>query len=366
MINLQGITKKYNNRKAVINDLNISFPEGQMTVLVGPSGCGKSTTLKMIAGLEKATAGKISFLGKDKNLQSPTKRSISMVFQDGSLYPQMNVYDNLAYGLKNKNLGAKIIDSRVQRMGKILGLDHSLEKRPGQLSGGQKQRVLMASALVKEPEVILFDEPLSNLDHQLRQEIRYEIKKLHNEQGFTGIYVTHDQTEAMTLADQLVVMKDGVIEQEGTPLEIFYRPSSQFVAGFFGNPKMNFLNCTIGEESNGLFLSFDGDSHRLPLPTPQCEFFKAGKELVMGIRPSHILLPRHKKGLKKWTLSGKVAGLQTFGECSYVEISLGENHIIAEMMDLEVPRENASLSFAFNLNHAHFFDRATQKNILLL
>src|SRR5213595_320710 len=240
-VHLRGVKKSYDNKLEVIHGIDMQIADGEFIVIVGPSGCGKSTLLRMVAGLERITGGEIAIGERVVNELEPKDRDIAMVFQNYALYPHMSVYDNMAYGLRIRSLSKADIDARVKRAAAILELGALLERRPRQLSGGQRQRVAMGRAIVREPAVFLFDEPLSNLDAKLRVQMRFEIQKLHRRLGTTSLYVTHDQVEAMTLAQRMIVMNAGRAEQIGTPMEVYQNPASVFVAGFIGSPAMNFL-----------------------------------------------------------------------------------------------------------------------------
>ena len=259
-LELKKITKVYPNGTKAINETSLNIEHGEFMVFVGPSGCGKSTLLRMIAGLEDITEGEIDLDGKTINKIDPSDRDIAMVFQNYALYPHMNVYKNLAYGLKNRGDSKENIDKKVKEVAELLEIKEFLERKPAQLSGGQRQRVAMGRAIVRNPKVFLFDEPLSNLDAKLRGQVRIEIKKLQQSMNVTSVFVTHDQVEAMTLGDRLAVINEGVIEQIGTPIEVYEEPESKFVAEFIGSPQMNFINGTIKNnnfESKGLKLNID-------------------------------------------------------------------------------------------------------------
>ncbi len=259
-LELKKVTKVYPNGTKAINETSLNIEHGEFMVFVGPSGCGKSTLLRMIAGLEDITEGEIDLDGKTINKIDPSDRDIAMVFQNYALYPHMNVYKNLSYGLKNKGESKEIINKKVNEVAELLEIKEFLQRKPAQLSGGQRQRVAMGRAIVRNPKVFLFDEPLSNLDAKLRGQVRIEIKKLQQSMNVTSVFVTHDQVEAMTLGDRLAVINEGVIEQIGTPIEVYEEPKSQFVAEFIGSPQMNFINGTIKNnnfESKGLKLNID-------------------------------------------------------------------------------------------------------------
>ncbi len=266
----------------VLKGIDLAIADGEMVAVLGPSGCGKSTLLRLVAGLETVTAGEIRIGERRVNELEPKDRDIAMVFQNYALYPHMSVYDNMAYGLKNRRVPKAEIAVRVKRAAEILGLEEFLDRKPRQLSGGQRQRVAMGRAIVREPEVFLFDEPLSNLDAKLRVQMRHEIRQLQARLGTTGIYVTHDQVEAMTLGDRLVVMNEGQIEQVGGPLEVYERPASLFVAGFIGSPPMNSFQAQLGEDRASVLI----DGVRLPLSRPLAA--AAGATVIAGMRPEHL------------------------------------------------------------------------------
>ncbi len=282
-VTVNGVQKVYPNGFKAIHGVDIDIADGEFVVLVGPSGCGKSTLLRMVAGLERVTDGTISIDGKVINDLEPAERDIAMVFQNYALYPHMSVYNNMAYGLKIRGLSKAEIEDRVKKASAILELNEDLLIRsPRQLSGGQRQRVAMGRAIVREPSVFLFDEPLSNLDAKLRVQMRLEIKKLQERLGITSIYVTHDQVEAMTLGHRLMVLNEGRVEQLGTPIELYERPASIFVAGFIGSPAMNFMDAKVGSDSRSIDLP---GGERLPLNGTGAE---AGRPVTLGIRPEHL------------------------------------------------------------------------------
>jgi len=284
-VTLQNLVKAY-GAVQVVHGIDLDVQENEFVVLVGPSGCGKSTTLRMIAGLEEISAGALHIDGRLVNRVAPKDRDVAMVFQNYALYPHLNVAENIAFGLKIRKVPKPEIERAVEEVGQILGLTAYLDRRPADLSGGQRQRVAMGRAIVRRPKVFLFDEPLSNLDAKLRTQMRAEIKRLHQRLGATSIYVTHDQVEAMTLADRIVVMSDGKIEQVGTPMELFLNPNSVFVASFLGAPPMNMLNATIVEGDTGPVAMFDGQKINLaPLDVLQNQI---GKGVTVGIRPEFV------------------------------------------------------------------------------
>src|SRR5271168_3706720 len=286
---LRNIVKMF-DRTPAVQGINLDIPDREFIVLVGPSGCGKSTTLRMIAGLEEATSGEIYIGDQLVNDVPPKDRDIAMVFQNYALYPHMTVFENMSFGLRLKKFPKAEIKSRVEEAARILSITDLLERRPRQLSGGQRQRVAMGRAIVRNPRVFLFDEPLSNLDAKLRVQMRTEIKKVHQTVKTTTVYVTHDQVEAMTLADRVVVMNHGVIEQIGTPQDLYHHPATRFVAGFIGSPAMNFLNCRVLDGTGGGLAVRVTDSITLPIPAARAERYGKfkGREMVLGLRPEHL------------------------------------------------------------------------------
>ncbi|MBV7397134.1 ABC transporter ATP-binding protein [Mameliella sediminis] len=284
-VRLEGIVKAY-GAVQVVHGIDLEVQEKEFVVLVGPSGCGKSTTLRMIAGLEEISDGDLTIDGRHVNRVAPKDRDVAMVFQNYALYPHLNVADNIAFGLRIRKESKDKIASSVEEVGQILGLTPYLERRPADLSGGQRQRVAMGRAIVRRPKVFLFDEPLSNLDAKLRTQMRAEIKRLHKRLGATSIYVTHDQVEAMTLADRIVVMHDGRIEQIGSPMELFLNPANTFVAGFLGSPPMNMVTATVIAGDRGPVAEFDGQRIQLQqLPSLQDA---VGRQVTLGIRPEFV------------------------------------------------------------------------------
>ncbi|MEQ8333186.1 sn-glycerol-3-phosphate import ATP-binding protein UgpC [Nisaea sp.] len=282
-LRLSGVEKTYPNGFQAIHGMDLDVSVGEFIVLVGPSGCGKSTLLRMVAGLETITAGEVEIAGRTVNQLEPADRDIAMVFQNYALYPHMTVRGNMAYGLKNRGMARAEIDRRVREAADILELSALLDRRPNQLSGGQRQRVAMGRAIVREPAVFLFDEPLSNLDAKLRVQMRVEIKRLQRRLGITSLYVTHDQVEAMTMADRLVVMNGGRAEQIGTPIELYERPATTFVATFIGSPSMNQFDATVSGDGSSLALA-SGAAVALPSARPDL----AGRRVILGIRPEDL------------------------------------------------------------------------------
>lgn len=284
-VSLQRLVKAYGSVQ-VVHGIDLEVQEKEFVVLVGPSGCGKSTTLRMIAGLEEISDGDLTIDGRHMNRVAPKDRDVAMVFQNYALYPHLDVAENIAFGLRIRKASKDVIASSVEEVGEILGLTPYLQRRPADLSGGQRQRVAMGRAIVRRPKVFLFDEPLSNLDAKLRTQMRAEIKRLHKRLGVTSIYVTHDQIEAMTLADRIVVMNDGRIEQVGSPMELFLNPVNTFVAGFLGSPPMNMVNARIAMADSGPVAEFGGQ--RLPLADIPDLKNASGKDVILGIRPEFV------------------------------------------------------------------------------
>ena len=321
-ISLQNVSKVFGEAK-VIPSIDLDINDGEFVVFVGPSGCGKSTLLRLIAGLEDVSGGKIVIDGKDVTERAPAERGLAMVFQSYALYPHMSVRNNIAFPLKMAKLDKAVIDRKVEDAARVLNLTDYLERRPSQLSGGQRQRVAIGRAIVREPSAFLFDEPLSNLDAALRVHMRKEIRALHDRLHATSVYVTHDQIEAMTMADHVVVMRDGVIEQQGTPLELYDHPVNRFVAGFIGSPAMNFIPATVSPDGASLQLRFgDGEplqSIRSPAP------LQPGKHLIVGIRPEHIS-PATATGA---ALTLPVSAVETTGSATFLTLGTSTELVIA-------------------------------------
>lgn len=319
---LRNVTKVFGSVQ-VLTDINLEVPERELTVIVGPSGCGKSTLLRIIAGLDDVTKGEIEIAGRVVTDVPPAKRGIAMVFQSYALYPHMTVYDNMAFGLKLAKNNRTEIDQRVREAARLLHIGPLLNRKPKEISGGERQRVAMGRALVRHPQLFLFDEPLSNLDAQLRVDMRREITQLQRDLQATMIYVTHDQEEAMTLADKIVVMRKGRIEQIGSPDDVYDRPRNTFVAGFIGTPPMNFLPAHVLEAgANGVTVTL-GDDHEIVLPVHSCTL-NAGDLVTLGIRPQHLRLGEP----GDLELSGKVTHVERLGAESHLHLELGESRQI--------------------------------------
>ncbi|MCV3738977.1 sn-glycerol-3-phosphate ABC transporter ATP-binding protein UgpC [Rhizobium sp. TRM96647] len=352
-IALRKIRKTYGSL-AVIHNIDIDIESGEFLVLVGPSGCGKSTLLRMVAGLEEISGGMLDIGGKVVNALPPSERDIAMVFQDYALYPHMSVRENMAFGLKMRGTGEKAIDERVSTAADILKITPLLDRRPAQLSGGQRQRVAMGRAIVREPSAFLFDEPLSNLDAALRVEMRLEIAKLHNRMKATTVYVTHDQVEAMTLADRIVVLNAGRIEQIGKPLELYHRPESLFVARFIGSPTMNTLSAQVtGTDGVETRLTVAGRQIALPATTrPQA----ASSGMTLGIRPEDLVRCSPEDA---W-FTGDLAVVERLGSQTYGYVEIGESR----MLTVEFPREaeirvGERIHVRGNATGTHLFDGAS-------
>ena len=361
-VKLKELVKNYGDTK-VVKGIELEINEREFVVLVGPSGCGKSTTLRMIAGLEEVTSGQIFISGQDCTFATPSERGVAMVFQDYALYPHMSVYENMAFGLRLKKQSESEIDARVQKAAKILALTELLDRKPAALSGGQRQRVAMGRAFVKQTGVYLFDEPLSNLDAKLRTKMRLEMKRFHREVNGTIIYVTHDQLEAMTLADRIVVMNAGRIEQVGAPLEIFDCPRTMFVASFIGSPAMNFITGSILREGSELYFVDQEDDVKLKLPAGKFGELKEGLKVVLGLRPSdlYISVDNHHPD---WHMKAQVEFIELLGKNAYITFKHQGLELVGEVMGRDLPELSSVQDITLNLSHAHLFDFETKKNIL--
>jgi sn-glycerol 3-phosphate transport system ATP-binding protein len=338
-VDLKGVRKIYAGNVEAVKGVSIAIPDGELCVLVGPSGCGKSTLLRMIAGLESITQGDVLIDGKVVNTIGPAERDIAMVFQNYALYPHMKVYDNMAYGLRNRGMGKAEIDKRVRETADILELGQLLERRPRELSGGQRQRVAMGRAIVRNPKVFLFDEPLSNLDAKLRGQMRVEIKTLQRSLGVTSVYVTHDQLEAMTLADILVVMNAGIVEQVGKPLDVYEKPASTFVAAFIGAPPMNMMAVNSGEAASG------GTARSAP----------AGA-ITVGFRPEDVVVSREGEGaLGGVSFAATVEGVEPVGAESFLYCDTGGHKIVVRVSGRATAQPGNRITVS--ATKLHFFDK---------
>jgi multiple sugar transport system ATP-binding protein len=351
-LKIRGVEKVFGAVHAV-RGIDLDIAPGEFAVLVGPSGCGKTTLLRAIAGLEDVTAGTIQLDGRDIHDAEPRDRNIAMVFQNYALYPYLTVFDNIAFGLKARRTPRAEIDGQVKRAAGMLGIAALLGRYPRELSGGQRQRVAIGRAIVREAELFLFDEPLSNLDAQLRDEMRSEIKRLHQELGKTMIYVTHDQIEAMTLADRIVLMRDGLIEQQGAPLDLFERPATRFVAGFLGSPQMNFIPCRVAHENGTLALAFEG-GERLPLDRRRRSALMEGRGLVFGVRPEHFGPFEAGAALRlgQALLTVQVELVQPTGARTFVQFPFGGIQVTAELPAHSVERPGTTARLTIDMSRA--------------
>jgi multiple sugar transport system ATP-binding protein len=344
-----------------VRGVDLDIPDGEFTVLVGPSGCGKSTLLRTIAGLEVVDEGVIEIGGEVVNDMRPRDRDVAMVFQDYALYPHMTVFGNISLSLRARRMAKTEIEERVRRVADMLGIIALLGRYPRQLSGGQRQRVAIGRAIVRNPRVFLFDEPLSNLDAQLRDEMRGEIKRLHQEIATTMIYVTHDQVEAMTLADRIVLLRDGVIEQQGAPLNLFEQPATLFVAGFLGSPRMNFLKGRLegGPEGAAVKLGDAGPALALPRHRPVAA---NGAEIILGLRPEHVGRAGAGPAAEGYArIEAAIELVQPTGSRSYATFRLADQPVMAELQAHDVSRPGERMCVDINLRHATLFDPATGK-----
>jgi multiple sugar transport system ATP-binding protein len=358
---MRSLNKKYDEVHAVI-DVNLEIHDQEFVVLVGPSGCGKTTTLRMVAGLESITSGNISIDEKVVNALAPMDRDIAMVFQNYALYPHMSVYDNMAFGLKMRKFDKPEIARRVKEAAEILGIQELLRRKPRQLSGGQRQRVALGRAIVRHPQVFLFDEPLSNLDAKLRVQMRVELKKLHERLGTTAIYVTHDQVEAMTLGDRVVVMRDGRVQQVGDPMELYSSPANRFVAGFLGSPAMNFAGVRIAAQNGGLWAEREGIRIKIPQPIVPRLGDYAGKEVTFGVRPEdmHIAGEGDPSDL---SFDAAVEVVERLGSEILLDVAVGSATMVASVAPTATAKVHEKLRLAVNPERLHFFDNQTEAAI---
>lgn len=364
-VSLKNVTKIYGEDIEAVRNISLGVESKEFLVLVGPSGCGKSTVLRMIAGLEDITKGEIYIGDKLVNDVPAKDRDIAMVFQNYALYPHMNVYNNMAFGLKLRKIPADEIDSRVKEAAAILGIDHLLKRRPKELSGGQKQRVAVGRAIVRKPLVFLFDEPLSNLDAKFRVQMRTEIHKLHNRLKTTMIYVTHDQVEAMTLGDRVAVMRDGIAHQCGRPMNIYDRPVDKFVAGFIGSPPMNFANGMINEKNGRLF--FDEGNFQIGIVDGMRDMLLpyAGKPIIFGIRPEDMYDRLFVTNAQpEDTVSVTVDVVETMGSEVYLYLKTQKHSFVARVGSRSAPEMGKKLDIVFDMTKAHFFDKESEKTII--
>src|SRR6266852_2186025 len=355
---LRDLNKKYDEVHAVKN-VNLEIRDREFVVLVGPSGCGKTTTLRMVAGLEEISSGEISIDGRVVNDLAPMDRDIAMVFQNYALYPHMSVYDNMAFGLRMRKFDKPEIERRVRRSAEILGIQALLERKPRQLSGGQRQRVALGRAIVRNPRVFLFDEPLSNLDAALRVQMRVELKRLHDRLETTAIYVTHDQVEAMTLGDRVVVMKDGVVQQVGEPLALYERPANRFVAGFIGSPAMNFLPVTMVEANGSVWAEAPG--LRVKVAADRADRIRAykGQHLTLGVRPED-LQPATGADSPDRTFDAVVEVVEPLGSEILLDVKAGGASMVARVDPSVRVKVHEPMRLSLAPERMHFFDLKTE------
>ena len=366
-LSLKGINKIYPNGFHAVHDFNLEIERGEFIVFVGPSGCGKSTTLRMIAGLENISNGEFCIDGKRANEIGPREREIAMVFQSYALYPHMSVYDNMAFGLSLQGVDDDVIDRKVQETARILGLTDYLDRKPRALSGGQRQRVAVGRAIIRKVGIFLMDEPLSNLDAKQRVTMRSEITDIHRKVGATTIYVTHDQTEAMTMADRIVCMKDGYIQQVGTPYDLYFKPVNVFVAGFIGSPQMNFINATLEKKDDGVYLVNDNITIKLPEGKGNREELVPyyGKEVIMGIRPENIYdSEAHLAQMADSTVDVDVDNTEMMGAETYLYLVLGGSPLIARVNRRTTAKNGDKIKVAFDAQKIHIFDKDTELAII--
>ncbi len=368
-VTLKNIKKVYDKDVVAVEDFNLEIADKEFVVLVGPSGCGKSTTLRMVAGLEEITEGELYIGDKLVNDVAPKDRDIAMVFQHYALYPHMTVYDNMAFALKLRKYKKDDIDKMVKSAAEILDITDYLDRKPKALSGGQRQRVAIGRAIVREPQVFLMDEPLSNLDAKLRNQMRAEIIKLRHRINTTFIYVTHDQTEAMTLGDRIVIMKDGFIKQVGTPQEVFHHPDNLFVAGFIGSPQMNLFDARLEKEGDTFYVM--AADAKIDLPEEKQQALKASgavaQDIILGVRPEHVSLGSGQTG----SVSGKVSFSEMMGSSIHLHITANGQDVvvikpIVDLSEAEASRfaVNSDISFVLSGSVVHLFNKETELNLL--
>jgi multiple sugar transport system ATP-binding protein len=350
---------KHYDRFQALKQINLSVQKEEFIVFVGPSGCGKTTLLRTISGLETPSVGKITLDGRDITYIHPSKRNVAMVFQNYALFPHLSVFENIAFGLRLHKLSRQEIDQRVQRAARLLHLEPLLSRKPKQLSGGQRQRVAIGRAIVKQPKLFLFDEPLSNLDAKLRVRMRVELLNLHYETRNTAVYVTHDQVEAMTMADRIVILNDGRVEQVGTPVDLYERPANKFVAGFIGSPQMNFIDLTVeAQRDNGLACVAEGLG-KIVLPVQTKETID-GKKVTLGIRPEHVRLAASESSVR---LPAVVNIVENLGSENCLHAEIAENQLlVAKTAGGAAPERNHRLALFLPAEHLYLFD--DQENVI--
>lgn len=368
-LKLQAVTKSWDGKTQVIQPLTLDVADGEFIVMVGPSGCGKSTLLRMVAGLERVTSGDIWIDRQRVTEMEPKDRGIAMVFQNYALYPHMSVEENMAWGLKIRGMGKGHIEERVKEAARILELDGLLKRRPRELSGGQRQRVAMGRAIVRDPAVFLFDEPLSNLDAKLRVQMRTEITKLHQRLQTTFIYVTHDQTEAMTMGTRIVVMKDGFIQQVDTPQNLYDYPANLFVGSFIGSPQMNFFDAKLVKRNDGVWAEFGSNAIKVPDSKVRklVDESYIGKDVIMGIRPENIHDEERFLSVADGNLvETKVDVVELMGSETYLYLKVDgkESNVVARVDPRSASRTGDTVKVAFETNRLHFFDKDSELSIL--
>ena len=369
-LSLKNVKKIYDKNVVAVHDFNLEIADKEFIVLVGPSGCGKSTTLRMIAGLEEISEGDLYIGDRRVNDVEPKDRDIAMVFQNYALYPHMTVYDNMAFALKLRKMPKDEIDRRVRQAAEILDITQYLDRKPKALSGGQRQRVAIGRAIVREPQVFLMDEPLSNLDAKLRNQMRAEIIKLRQRIDTTFIYVTHDQTEAMTLGDRIVIMRDGFIQQIGTPQQVFDHPANVFVAGFIGTPQMNFFDAKLVKEGNGYYVDYAGTRVNLAKSIQEGLAAKGvgSMDVILGCRPEHLIL---KASAGEGTVTAHVDVSEMMGSEVHLHVVAGEKEVVLRIPSTDLPAQHragipfgAEVEFTFPEELVHLFDPSSEKNLL--
>ena len=360
-ITLEEITK-YFGKVLAVDGLNLEIKDKEFVVLLGPSGCGKTTTLRIIAGLETPTRGKVYFDNEDVTRYPPQQRNVSMVFQNYALYPHMSVFENIAFPLIIRKLPKEEIKRRVKEVAELLRIEELLDRKPGQLSGGQQQRVALGRALVKEPDVFLLDEPLSNLDAKLRVVMRGELKKLQKKIGITTVYVTHDQVEAMTMADRVAVLNEGKLQQYSSPEDLYIKPQNIFVAGFIGSPPMNFLPCKLSQEDGQYYLESEFFKIQLKKELGEIAAKEGKSEFILGIRPRYLNLNR--KEVEN-SIKGEVYVTEPLGDEQIITVKLNEEYFVKVLMSTTVRYEvGETVWLTFDQNKIHLFDKDTEKAII--
>jgi multiple sugar transport system ATP-binding protein len=361
IVELENVSKRYGDVVAV-QDFTLNTTDGEFVVLVGPSGCGKTTTMRMIAGLEAITAGSIRIGGRDVVGMIPRERDVAMVFQNYALFPHMNVFGNMAFGLRLRKLPKKQIEEQVRRAAKILGIESLLNRKPKELSGGQRQRVALGRAIVREPRVFLMDEPLSNIDAKLRVEMRAEIIKLQRRLGVTTFYVTHDQVEALSMGDRVVVMLDGRVQQVGAPKDLYNKPANRFVAGFIGSPAMNFVRARSGKDGS----ISAGTDFQIFLPESLTEKVRrlGLSEVWVGIRPEHLKIQRESGVVTKNVINGRVEVVEPQGSTTIIQLSVrGDIRLIALINEQVEPAPGSLLTLSVASDAIYLFDPATDQSV---